>query len=99
MFELSHLVPNLNKMMEEYTKGEEKSVQETHLGTVHEGERSETRIETEQPIEETRKRKRGAKEAKQREEKASDLVSKRAYFSWRENLHIGTSLAKEVSAS
>ena len=53
---------------------------------MHEGERYETRIETKQPIEETRKRKRGAKEAEQREEKASDLVSKRAYFAWRDKL-------------
>ena len=86
MSELLHLIPNLNKMMEEYTKGEENSVQETRLGIMHEGERSETRIETEQPIKETRKRKRGAKEAEQKEEKSSDLVSKRAYFAWRDKL-------------
>ena len=53
---------------------------------MHEGERYENRIETEHTIEETRKRKRGAKEAEQREEKASDLVSKRAYFAWRDKL-------------
>ena len=75
-------------MMEEYVEGEEEVVQETQSGVVQEEERSEARTETEQPTEETRKRKIGAEEAgaEQREEKASDFVSELAYFAWRDNL-------------
>ena len=88
MSEPSHLVPNLNEMMEEYVEGKEETIQETQSGMVQEGERSEARTITEQPIEETRKRKREAKEAgvEKMEEKASDLVSEHAYFAWREKL-------------
>ena len=74
MFELTKLVPNLNKIMEEYTKREEEAVQVTQAETGQEEERAEARVELEQPVEETRKRKRGAEEAgaKRSEEKASD---------------------------
>ena len=45
-------------------------------------------MEIEQPVEETIKRQIRVEEAeaKQREEKASDLVSERVYFSWRDKL-------------
>ena len=83
MSESSHLVPNLNEMMEEYAEGKKKSTQETQSGTEPEGERAEVRAEIEQLVEETRKRKRGPVEAgaECREEKVSDLVSECAYFS------------------
>ena len=80
MSDSSHLVPNLYEMMEEYAEGKEEAVQETQSEAVQEGEISEARIETEQPTEETRKRKRGVE---QRKEKASNFVSERPYFSWR----------------
>ena len=48
----------------------------------------ETRTETEQEVEETRKINRGAEEAEteQRKEKLSDFVSEHAYFAWRDKL-------------
>ena len=58
MSELSHLVPNLNKMMEEYAEGEEEVVQETQSGELQNEERQEIGTEIEQPLEETKKRKR-----------------------------------------
>ena len=83
MFESTNLVPNLNEIMEEYIKREERAVQETQAETGQEEERAEARAELEQPVEETRKRKKGAEEvrAKHSEKKASDWVSKLAYFS------------------
>ena len=79
MSEPSHLVPNLNEMMEEYVDGEEETARETQSGALQNEERQETKAEIEQPAKETRKRKIGA-EAEQMEEKSSDLVSKRDYF-------------------
>ena len=77
-----HLVPNQNKMMEEYAEREEEVVQATQVETRQEEERAEEKAEIEQPVEETRKRRRGVVEvgAEHREEKASDLVSECAYF-------------------
>ena len=48
----------------------------------------ETRTEIEQETEETRKRKRGAEEARteERKEKVSDFVSERVYFAWKDKL-------------
>ena len=61
MFESSHLVLNLNEIMEEYVKkNEEDAIQEVQLGAVQE---EETRTETEQETKETRKIKRGVEEA------------------------------------
>ena len=84
MSESLHLVPNLNEMIEEYIEGEEEAVQETLSGIGPEEERVEERAEIEQPVEETRKRKRGVVEVgvERREEKESDLVSECAYFAW-----------------
>ena len=55
---------------------------------MQEEERLETRTKTKQPIEETRKRKRGVEEAKteQWKEKVSDFVSELAYFAWKDKL-------------
>ena len=88
MSEPSHFVPNLNGMMEEYAEREEEAVQATHAETGQEEERVDERAEIEQPVEETRKRRRGVEEAKveRKEEKASDLVLERAYFAWRDKL-------------
>ena len=59
----SHLILNLNEMMEAYTEVEEETVQKTQLGEVQEEERAEARGEPELLDEESRKRKRGAEEA------------------------------------
>ena len=50
MFESSHLVPNLNKIMEDYRENEEESIQEVQSGV-------------DQETEEIRNRNRGAEEA------------------------------------
>ena len=42
MTELSHLVPNLNEMMEGYVEDEEEAVQETLSGALQNEERQET---------------------------------------------------------
>ena len=75
-------------MMEEYAEGEEEAVQETQSGAVQEEERSKARTETEQPTEETRKRKGEAGEAgvEKIKEKANDFVSELAYFALRDKL-------------
>ena len=75
-------------MMEEYAKREEEAVQAKQAETGHEEERAEARAEIEQPVEETRKRKIGVEEAeaKQKEQKGSDLVSELAYFALRDKL-------------
>ena len=67
--------------MEEYAKKEEEAVQVTQSETEQEGERVESKAEVEQPIEETRKRKRGAEEdrVERNEEKVSDCASELAY--------------------
>ena len=63
MSESSHIIPNLNEMMEAYAEVEEEVVQENHSREMEEEERAEARVEPEQPNEESRKRKRGAEEA------------------------------------
>ena len=57
MSKSSHLVPNLNKIMDEYAEGEEEAVQETQSRALQNEERQETETEIKQPAEETRKRK------------------------------------------
>ena len=51
---------------------------------MQEKERAKVRAEPKQPVEESRKRKRGAEEARAETsgEKASDWVSKKAYIAW-----------------
>ena len=58
MFEPSNLVSNLNEIMEEYAEREKEAVQVTQE-EIEEEERVEARAKPEQPVEETRKRKRG----------------------------------------
>ena len=62
MSEPLNLVPNLNEIIEDYAEREEEAVQATQVEIEQEGERVESRAEVEQPVEETRKRKRGAEE-------------------------------------
>ena len=80
MSEPSNLVPNLNEIMEDYTEREEETVQATQAKIEEEG-RAEARAEPEQPVEETRKRKRGDEEnrAEHNEGKASDWVSEMVF--------------------
>ena len=74
MSELTNPVPNLNEIMEEYTEREEETVQATQEEIGQEEERAELRVEPKKPLEESRKRKRGVKEARAEStgEKASD---------------------------
>ena len=64
MSELSHLVPNLNEMMEAYIEIEKEAVQATQEEIGQEEERAEARVESEQSVQETKKRKREVVEAK-----------------------------------
>ena len=77
MSESSHLVLNLNEMMEAYTKVEEETVQETQSGEMQAKERAKDREEIGPRDEESRKMKRGA-EAEQRNEKVRSLISDKA---------------------
>ena len=63
MSELSYFIPNLNEMMEAYTKVEGEVVQENQSREMQEEERAEAIVEPKQLEEESRKRKRGAEEA------------------------------------
>ena len=80
MSEPSHLISNLNEMMEAYVEVEEEAVQENQLREMQEEEIVEARVEIEQTMEESRKRKRGAKEAEteQRNERVRILISDKA---------------------
>ena len=71
MFELTHLILNLNEMMDAYTEVEEETVQETQSREMQAEERTEDREEPRQLREELRKRKRGA-------EKVRSLISDKA---------------------
>ena len=59
MSEPSHLIPNLSKMMEAYTKVEEETVQETQSREMQEEERAEAREELEPLVGESGKKKEG----------------------------------------
>ena len=67
--------------MDEYTEREEEIVQATQAETGQEEKRVEVGADPEQPVEESRKRKRGAEEARVESsgEKASDWVLEQAY--------------------
>ena len=52
MSEPSHLIPNLNEMMEAYAEVEEEVVQENQSGEMQEEERAEARVEPKQLEEE-----------------------------------------------
>ena len=75
--EPSHLIPNLNEIMEAYTKVEEGIVQETQLGEMQVEERDEDRGEPGPIEEESRKRKRRTEETEieQRAEKVRNFIS------------------------
>ena len=62
MSESLHLILNLNEMMEAYVVVEKEVVQENQSREMQEEKRAEARGEPEQPKEESRKGKRGAKE-------------------------------------
>ena len=64
MSESSHLMPNLNEVVEAYTEVEEKTVQETQSGEIQAKERVEDRGEFEPLDGESRKMKRGAKKVR-----------------------------------
>ena len=70
MFESTHLIPNLNEMMDAYTEVEEETVQETQSREMQAEERTEDKGEPGQLGEESRKMKRGV-------EKVRSLISDR----------------------
>ena len=72
--------------MEEYAKLENETVQATQAVAGQGEERAEINEELEQTVEESRKRKRGNKEAESSEQKTSDWVSDMAYIAWKEKL-------------
>ena len=57
MYESSHLIPNLNKIMEEYAELENETVQATQAVAGQGEERAEVNEELEQTTGESRKRK------------------------------------------
>ena len=80
------LIPNLNKIMEEYTELEDHTVQTTQIVAEQVEERVDVNDELEQTVEESRKRKRGNEEAEKSEQKASEWVSDMMYIAWRDKL-------------
>ena len=86
MFGPTTLIPNLNKIMEEYTELEDQTVQTTQTMAEQVEKRVDVNNELEQTVEESRKRKRGNEEAKNSEQKASEWVSDMAYIAWRDKL-------------
>ena len=64
MSDPSHLMLNLNEVVEAYTKIEEETVQETQSGEMQSEERAEDRGEFKPLDRESRKRKRGAKKVR-----------------------------------
>ena len=81
MSESSHLILNLNKMMEAYTEVEEEIVQTGQTESRRSEERGEVNKETNQSVEESRKKKRGAEEAEieQRNESVRILILDKAF--------------------
>ena len=77
MSELSHLIPNLNEMMEAYIEVEEGTVQEIQSREMQAEERVEDRGESRPTKEESRKRKRRTEETEteQRAEKVRNFIS------------------------
>ena len=75
-----NLVPNLNKIMEEYDKLENETVQATQVVTGQGEERTEVNDELEKTVEESRKRKRGNEEVESNEQKSGDWVYDMAYI-------------------
>ena len=86
--------------MEEYVEREEEAIQATQT-KIEEEERVEAREEPEQPVQETRKRKRGAEEARTEhsKEKASGWVLNLAYVTLRDKLQHKYFICEKFSAS
>ena len=92
MFELKSLILNLNEIVEEYVRNEEEANPELQIMVMQE-ERKETkqpskaRKETEQLVEESRKRKRNIKDAEtEQEEEEDELISNAAYVFMKDTL-------------
>ena len=77
MSEPTNLVLNLNEIMKEYTERKEETVQTVQAKSRQSEEWGEVNRETEQPVKESIKRKRGDEEAKEKGsgEKVSGWVS------------------------
>ena len=88
MSEPLHLVPNLNELMEAHTEIEEEAVKATHAETGQEEERVKAKVESEQLVEETKKRKREVVEAEteQRNERVRTFISEKASVLLKESL-------------
>ena len=80
MFDLTILIPNLNEIMEEYTELENQTEQVYQVATGQVEEMDDENEEHQQTVEESRKRKRGADEAKaeQRKDRARNFISDKA---------------------
>ena len=75
------MIPNLNKIMEEYVGSEEEATLELQIVVTKE-EQPEVRTKTKPPIDEGRKRKRNAKEGEieqEKEDEANEFVSDGAF--------------------
>ena len=94
------MVPNLNKIMEEYAELENETVQPTKAVAGQGEKMAEVNEELEQTVEESRKRERGNEEAYSSEKKKLVIGSRIWPMSLRRtNCSIETSLGKEVSTS
>ena len=80
------MVPNLNKIREEYDELENETVQADQVVIGQGEERVEVNDELEQTVEESRKRKRGNEEVESNKQKAGDWVSDMAYIAWSDKL-------------
>ena len=96
MSEPTNLVPNLNKIMEEYAELENEIVQATQAVAGQGEERAEVNEELEQIVKGSRKRKRGNEEAKSSEQKANDWVSDLAYIAWKDKLQYRDFIGERV---
>ena len=79
MSDSTTLIPNLNKIMKEYTELENQTEQDSSTVAVHDKDWDDENEVQQQKGEESRKRKRGANEAKveQRKDKARNFISKK----------------------
>ena len=95
MSELQSLIPNLNEIMEEYVENEEEATPELQI-MVMQKETEETekpfeaRKETEQLVEQSRKRKRNTEyaetEQEEKEDEEDELISNATYVVMKDTL-------------
>ena len=80
MSDSTTLIPDLNKIMEEYTELENQTEQDSSAAAVHIEDMDDENEMQQQKGEESRKRKRGAVEVKagQRKDRARNFISKKA---------------------